>query len=127
MAFYESVSIIRQDLSSAEVDKISNDFKEIVKNFGGSVLKTEYWGLRSLAYEINGNKKGHYYFMVIEGNNKLLAEIRRRTKLSDSIIRSSLVRILEVSKKPSAILKAKSTDTEDTVDVTAPQNQHNKQ
>lgn len=119
MAFYESIFIIRQDLSSAEVDKIADDFSGIVKNFGGTILKTEYWGLRSLAYEINGNKKGHYYFMGIEANNKLLAEISRKTKLSDSIIRSSLVRVKEISKQASPVLRAKSTYTEDTVDVTA--------
>ena len=121
MAFYESIFIIRQDLSSAEVDKISDEFKAIVNNFGGSVLKTEYWGLRNLAYEIDGNKKGHYYFMAIEGNKKLLDEMDRKAKLKDSIIRSSLVKQDKISKQPSPVLKGKNADNEDTVDVTVSQ------
>jgi small subunit ribosomal protein S6 len=118
MAFYESIFIIRQDVSSADVDKVVDDFSTIIKNMGGAVHKTEYWGLRSLAYEINGNKKGHYYFMGIEANNPLLAEMDRKIKLSESIIRSSMVRVEEISKVPSPALRAKTVDNEETVDVT---------
>ena len=60
MAFYESIIIIRQDVSSADVDKIVDDLKQVIKNYDGNVIKTEYWGLRTLAYEIQNNKKGHY-------------------------------------------------------------------
>ena len=51
MTFYESIIIIRQDISSADVDKIADDFVKIIKEHKGNVLKTEYWGLRPLAYE----------------------------------------------------------------------------
>mgnify|MGYP006073002769 FL=1 len=118
MAFYESIIIIRQDVSSAEVDKLANDFAQIVKDHDGKVIKTEYWGLKQLAYEIENNKKGHYYFMGIEANNILLAEMDRKLKLSESVIRSSLIRVDEISKDPSPILKAKSSDGEETIDVT---------
>ncbi|MDP4709083.1 MAG: 30S ribosomal protein S6 [Rickettsiaceae bacterium] len=118
MAFYESIIIIRQDVSSIEVDKLANDFAQIVKDHDGTVIKTEYWGLKQLAYEIENNKKGHYYFMGIEANNVLLAEMDRKLKLSESVIRSSLIRVDEISKDPSPILKAKSSDGEETVDVT---------
>lgn len=119
MAFYESIIIIRQDVSSSEVDKIANDFAQIVTDYKGTVVKTEYWGLRQLAYEIENNKKGHYYFMGIEGNNDLLKEMDRRIKLSESVIRSSLIKVDEISKDLSPILKAKSFDGEKTIDVTA--------
>ena len=81
MAFYESIIIIRQDVSSADVDKIVDDLKKIIEEHKGKVVKTEYWGLRSLAYEIKNNKKGHYYFMGIEATKPLLDEIDRK-KLS---------------------------------------------
>ena len=118
MAFYESITIIRQDVSSTEVDKIANDFAKIVADHNGTVIKTEYWGLRQLAYEIENNKKGHYFFMGIEGNNELLKEMDRRLKLSESVIRSSLMKVEEISKEPSPILRAKSSDGDQTVDVT---------
>ena len=110
MAFYESIIIIRQDVSSADVDKIVDDLKQVIKNYDGNVVKTEYWGLRTLAYEIQNNKKGHYYFMGIEANKPLLDELDRKTKLSESIIRTSLVRVDAISKDPSPILRAKSPD-----------------
>lgn len=118
MAFYESIIVIRQDVSSSDVDKIADDFIKIIKDHKGSVLKTEYWGLRTLAYEIKNNKKGHYYFMGIEADNPLVKELGRKIKLSESVIRSSLVKVKEISKDPSPILRTKSLDLEETVDVT---------
>ena len=122
MAFYESIIIIRQDVSSVDVDKIAEDFIKIIKDHKGSVLKTEYWGLRSLAYEIQNNKKGHYYFMGIEAGNDLIKELGRKIKLSESVIRSSLVKVKEISKEPSPVLRTKSADGEETIDVTIEKN-----
>ncbi|PCJ25121.1 MAG: 30S ribosomal protein S6 [Rickettsiales bacterium] len=118
MAFYESIIIIRQDVSSTEVDRIANEFQQIIKDHNGRVIKTEYWGLRQLAYEINNNKKGHYYFMGIEATKPLLDEMDRKIKLSESIIRSSLIKVDEVSKDPSPLLKVDNAGSEKTVDVT---------
>ena len=118
MAFYESIIVIRQDVSSSDVDKIADDFMKIIKEHNGNVLKTEYWGLRKLAYEIKNNKKGHYYFMGIEADNALVKELGRKIKLSESVIRSSLVKVKKISQEPSPILRTKSLDLEETVDVT---------
>jgi len=122
MAFYESIIIIRQDVSSSDVDKIIDDLKQVIKSYDGNVVKTEYWGLRTLAYEIKNNKKGHYYFMGIEATKPLLDELDRKTKLSESIIRTSLVRVDAISKDPSPILRAKGSNEENTVDVTSNRN-----
>ena len=118
MAFYESIIVIRQDVSSSDVDKIADDFVKIIKEHNGNVLKTEYWGLRTLAYEIKNNKKGHYYFMGIEADHALVKELGRKIKLSESVIRSSLVKVKKISQEPSPILRTKSLDLEETVDVT---------
>jgi len=118
MAFYESIIVIRQDVSSSDVDKIADDFMKIIKEPNGNVLKTEYWGLRTLAYEIKNNKKGHYYFMGIEADNALVKELGRKIKLSESVIRSSLVKVKKISQEPSPILRTKSLELEETVDVT---------
>jgi small subunit ribosomal protein S6 len=122
MAFYESIIIIRQDISSIDVDKIVDDFVKIIKDHKGEVLKTEYWGLRTLAYEIKNNKKGHYYFIGIEADNILIKELGRKIKLSESIIRSSLVKVKVISKEPSPVLRSRSLDLEETIDVTISQN-----
>ncbi len=119
MSFYESIVIIRQDVSSTEVDKIAEDLMKIVEEHKGETIKTEYWGLRTLAYEIQNTKKGHYYFMGIKADKPLLDELDRRIKLSESIIRHSVVKVEEIEKEPSAILREQSSQNENVVDVTA--------
>lgn len=118
MAFYETIFIIRQDVASADVDKIAEDFGNLVKEYKGDILKREYWGLRSLAYEINNNKKGHYYFLGIQANNDLLAELDRKIKLSESIVRYSLVKVDDIAQDPSPLLRKESDEVEEIVDVT---------
>lgn len=125
MEFYESIIIIRQDVSSSEVDKIVNDLKKIIENYKGSVIKSEYWGLRSLAYKIKSNRKGHYYFIGIQIDTPkpFLDELDRKIKLSESIIRSSLVKVKEISNELSPILREIKSDVENTVDVTTKKEQ----
>ncbi|HJK86524.1 MAG TPA: 30S ribosomal protein S6 [Candidatus Megaira endosymbiont of Nemacystus decipiens] len=118
MAFYESIVIIRQELSSTEVDKIAEDIKNIILTHKGEIIKTEYWGLRTLAYEIQNNRKGHYYFFGIKADKAALDELDRKIKLSESIIRFSLVRVKTISSDPSPILKSKDSDGQNTIDVT---------
>ena len=118
MAFYELVFIIRQDISSSDVDKIINDFTKIAKDNGSNVIKTEYWGLRTLAYEINNNTKGHYVFFGLEADKSATHEIERRMKLSEDIIRFLTINVESISSEPSPILKSKNLDNEEVVDVT---------
>ncbi|MCC8416973.1 MAG: 30S ribosomal protein S6 [Rickettsia endosymbiont of Bryobia graminum] len=119
MSFYESVFIIRQDISSADVDKITDDFTKIVKDNNGEVIKTEYWGLRNLAYKINNNKKGHYVLLGIKADAALINEMDRKMKLSENIIRFQNIKVDIISSEPSAILKSsKNSKSEGTVDVT---------
>ena len=61
-----SVFIVRQDVPATQVESLTASFADIVRNTGGQVTKTEQWGLRSLAYRINKNKKGHYVLFNLE-------------------------------------------------------------
>lgn len=122
MAFYEFVIIIRQDVSSADVDRIVDDLKGVVDSHKGEVIKTEYWGLRTLAYEIQNNKKGHYYLLGIKADKALIDELDRKSKLSESIIRTSMIRVDKISSEPSPILGAKGSDDDNTIDVTSNRN-----
>lgn len=122
MAIYESTIIIRQDVSSNEIDKIAADLQNIITENGGKIIKTEYWGLRSLAYEIKNNKKGHYYFMGIEAGNTALDIMERKIKLSESIIRSFLLKVDAISQEPSPILQVRGPDTQSSIDVTSDKN-----
>ena len=118
MNFYELVFIIRQDMSSADVDKIIHDFTKLVNDHDNKVVKNEYWGLRTLAYEINNNKKGHYVFMGLEADSNTVKEIERKMKLNENIIRFLTIRVDQIQNEPSPILKGKHANNEEAIDVT---------
>ncbi len=105
MSFYELVFIARQDMSYADLDKVTESLIEIVKNYEGKVLLNEYWGLRSLSYEISNNKKGHYVFLGLEISIDCKHELERRIKLSEHIIRHLVLRVEQVIATPLQALK----------------------
>lgn len=119
MPLYESVFIIRQDVSSADLDKITDGFVEIIKTNGGALVKQEYWGIRNLAYEINNNRKGHYVLLGIDAEPATIAEMERKMKYSIDVIRFLTQRVIEISKEPSPILRNDRIEVEEVVDVTA--------
>ena len=63
MALYEHVFIARQDLSNAQAEGLIEHFGQVLKDNGGTVVGTEYWGLKTMAYKINKNRKGHYAYL----------------------------------------------------------------
>ncbi|WP_395675364.1 30S ribosomal protein S6, partial [Inquilinus sp.] len=66
MPLYECVYIARQDVSAAQVEALTEGFTAILTENGGKVTKTEYWGLKSFAYRIKKNRKGHYVLLNID-------------------------------------------------------------
>ena len=112
MRLYESVIIARQDISATQVETLINEFSAIIENGGGSIKKREYWGLRSLAYRIKKNRKGHYVMLNIETNSETLNEYERIMGLNEDILRFLNIRIEEVSEEPSIMMQAKSERSE---------------
>ncbi len=105
MALYESTFILRQDLTPQEVDKISDGFAKIVKDRNGKVVKREYWGLRNLAYKIKKGRKGHYVMFGIDSKSDAVDELSRQYRLSEDVIRDMTVRVEEISKEASALIR----------------------
>ena len=105
-------------MSSSDVDKITDEFINIIKGQNGSMVKNEYWGLRTLAYEIDNNKKGHYIFLGFEGDGSTVNELQRRMKLSENVIRFMTQNVERISSEPSPILRGKNQDDESAIDVT---------
>jgi small subunit ribosomal protein S6 len=106
MAFYECTFIVRQDVTTQEVQKITDSYISIVNANEGKALKIENWGLRNLAYEIKKNKKGHYVMMVLEATGVTIKELERRFKLSEDVIRFLTIRIDSFDGKDSIILSS---------------------
>ncbi len=104
MPLYEHVLIARQDISSAEVDTINEGLQAFIEDNGGKVGKVEYWGLRSMAYRMNKNRKGHYTLMNIEAPAEVVQEMERKQRINEDILRTLTIRVDEFSEDPSPIL-----------------------
>lgn len=110
MPLYESTFIARQDISLADVERLTKEFSSIIETNGGKVVKQEQWGLRNLAYIINKNKKGHYVFFGLDAPAAAVKEMERKLGLNEDVIRHLTVRVEAISKEPSAILQSNSYD-----------------
>ena len=107
MRLYESVFIARQDISSAQVGTMADEFAEIITSAGGSIKKREYWGLRNLAYRIKKNRKGHYVMFTMETGPEALREFERVMGLNEDVLRFLNLNIEEVEDGPSIMMQAK--------------------
>ena len=107
MRLYESVFIARQDITSAQVEAMADEFAEIITSAGGSIKKREYWGLRSLAYRIKKNRKGHYVMFNLETGPEALREYERIMGLNEDVLRFLNLNIEEVQEGPSIMMQAK--------------------
>ena len=107
MALYECVLIARQDISSSQAEGLVDQFSEIVTTNGGQVTKKEMWGLRTLAYRIKKNRKGHYALLNIDSPPEAVAEMERNMRLNEDILRYLTLRMDELEEGPSVMLQAR--------------------
>ena len=107
MALYESVIIGRQDLTNSQFETLIDEFTSVIKSHGGEIKKTEYWGIRNLAYKINKNRKAHYYMLNISSSPETISEYERLLGLHEDIIRFLTVKIDKVDENPSLLMNNK--------------------
>lgn len=109
MAHYESIFIARQEISASQVDSLADTFAKIVEDQGGSVVKREYWGLRSLAFRIKKNRKGHYVMFGIDGPPTFVQELERQMRINENVLRYLTIRVDEAEAGPSAMMQSRSS------------------
>jgi len=105
MALYEHVFLARQDLAQAQVDALAETATKIVEDNQGKVVKTETWGLRSLAYKIAKNRKAHYVMLEIDAPAGVVAELERQTQINEDIIRYMTVKVDALESGPSVMMR----------------------
>lgn len=105
MPLYEHVFLARQDLAQAQVDALAENAAKIISDNGGSIAKTETWGLRSLAYRIQKNRKAHYVMLDIDAPAPAVAELERQTQINEDVIRYMTVRVDTHEQGPSAMMR----------------------
>ena len=101
MPLYEHVMIARQDLSNAQAEGLIEHFGQVLKDNEGSVVDVEYWGLKTMAYKINKNRKGHYAFLKTDAPSDAVQEMERLMRLHDDVMRVLTVRVNAHDEGPS--------------------------
>jgi small subunit ribosomal protein S6 len=110
LALYEHVLIARQDISPQQVDVLLEEVTKIVTELGGTIGKTEYWGLRNLAYRMRKNRKGHYALVNIDAPAAAIHELERRQRINEDILRYITIRVEAFDDEPSPILARRDRD-----------------
>jgi len=112
MALYEHVFLARQDLAQAQVDALAEFASKIVTDGSGKVMKTENWGLRSLAYKIAKNRKAHYVMLEIDAPGTVVAELERQIQINEDIIRYMTVKVDALEEGPTVMMRKSDRDRE---------------
>lgn len=110
MALYEHVFIARQDISAQQVEGLTDMIQAVLEENGGKITKNEYWGLKSLAYRVKKNRKGHYSLLNIDASHEAVSELERRISLNDDIIRHMTIRVDEHEAEESIQMRNKNRD-----------------
>lgn len=101
MPLYEHVLIARQDLSNTQAEGLIEHFSTVLADNGGKVVDHEYWGVRTLAYKINKNRKGHYAFLRSDAPSDAVQEMERLARLHDDVMRVLTIKVDEHKEGPS--------------------------
>lgn len=105
MALYEHVFLARQDVSAQQVEGLVEHFKGILEENGGKVGRVENWGLKSLTYRMNKNRKAHYALMDIDAPSAAVKEMERQMRIHEDILRYMTIRVEAHEEGPSAMMQ----------------------
>jgi small subunit ribosomal protein S6 len=112
MQLYEHTLIARQDLSPQQAQALAETYSSVLTEHGAEVTKTEYWGLRNLAYRIRKNRKGHYLHFNLRAPAAAITELERQERLSDDVLRYLTIRVEQLEEGPSVVMQSRSSREE---------------
>ena len=112
MPLYEHVVISRQDLSNTQAEGLIEHFGKVLSENGGKVVDSEYWGLKTMAYKINKNRKGHYSFLKTDSPSVAVQEMERLMRIHEDIMRVLTIKV-DVHKEGPSIQISKRDDRSD--------------
>jgi small subunit ribosomal protein S6 len=105
MPLYEHVYLARQDASAQQVEELTSQLKGVVEGLGGTIAKSEYWGVKSLSYRLRKNRKAHFTLMNIDAPPAAINEIERLERLNEDVLRYLTIRVDEHEAGPSAMMR----------------------
>jgi small subunit ribosomal protein S6 len=110
MPLYEHVFMARQDVSQQQVEALTKEYSDVIIEGGGKITKSEYWGLKGLAFKIKKSRKAHYSLLHIDAPSAAVTEMERRMGLSTDVIRFLTLRMDELESEPSIMMRKQDRD-----------------
>ena len=101
LPLYEHVFIARQDLSNAQAESLIEHFGTVLADNGGKAVDSEYWGVKTMAYKINKNRKGHYAYLRSDAPATAVQEMERLMRLHEDVMRVLTIKVDEHAELPS--------------------------
>ena len=101
MPLYEHVMIARQDLSNTQAEGLIEHFGAVLADNEGKLVEHEYWGIKTMAYKINKNRKGHYAFLKTDAPAPAIQEMERLMRLHEDVMRVLTIKVDEHAEGPS--------------------------
>ncbi len=108
MSLYECVILARQEVSSQQVETLTDEMINVITQGGGQVSKKEFWGLRNLTYRMKKNRKAHYVLLNVDAPSPAVKEMERQMSINEDVLRYLTIRVDELEEGPSAMMQAKS-------------------
>ncbi|WP_458790271.1 30S ribosomal protein S6 [Yoonia sp. MH D7] len=102
MPLYEHVMIARQDLSNTQAEGLIEHFGTVLADNAGKLVDHEYWGVKTMAYKINKNRKGHYAYLRTDAPAPAIQEMERLMALHDDVMRVLTIKVDAHEDGPSA-------------------------
>jgi small subunit ribosomal protein S6 len=113
MPLYEHVYLARQDLSAQQVEELTTQLSAVITQMGGTIAKTEYWGIKSLTYRIRKNRKAHMTLFNLDAPPAAISEIERQERLNEDVLRYLTIRVEEHEEGPSAMMRKSDRDRDE--------------
>ena len=105
MPLYEHVMIARQDLSNAQAEGLIEHFGAVLADNDGKIVESEYWGVKTMAYKINKNRKGHYAMLRTDAPAPAIQEMERLMRLHDDVMRVLTIKVDAHEEGPSVQMR----------------------
>ena len=110
MPLYEHVYLARQDLSAQQVEELTAKLSGVITEAGGTITKTEYWGMKSLTYRIRKNRKAHLTLLNVDAPPAAINEVERQERINEDILRYLTIRVEALEEGPSAMMRKSDRD-----------------
>jgi small subunit ribosomal protein S6 len=110
MPLYEHIFMARQDVTPQQVETMVDQYKGVIEQNGGTVEKTEMWGVKSLAYRIKKNRKAHFTMFNLNAPAPAVAEMERQMRINEDILRFMTIKVEELETEPSVMMQKRDRD-----------------